>query len=101
MLWHGTCEIEWSWSAQQTESPSAWELFDPQVKSNPIPFFELRVSDPHGEPHAVVTISCHPRLAGKSKSAGLRRIIGVGRDLFWLKLRLLREPPHGGRIGQH
>ncbi len=27
----------------------------------------------------------------QKQERGLRRIVGVGRDLFWLKLRLLRE----------
>lgn len=43
-----------------------------------------------GEPHAVVTIDCKPRLQGRSKSTGLRRIAGVARDLVDLRLRLWR-----------
>jgi dolichol-phosphate mannosyltransferase len=34
-----------------------------------------------------VTIRCRPRLAGQSKSTGLRRIAGVARDLFDLRVR--------------
>ena len=44
-----------------------------------------------GVRHTVVTIECVPRLRGTSKSAGLRTIYRVGRDLVELKLRLLRE----------
>lgn len=37
-----------------------------------------------------VTIECVPRRAGTSKSTGLRRILGVARDLVDLRLRLWR-----------
>ncbi len=42
-------------------------------------------------PRRTVTIRCRPRRAGSSKSASLRRILGVGRDLFELRWRRLRE----------
>jgi dolichol-phosphate mannosyltransferase len=53
--------------------------------------FELpiRVVDA-GLPHRVVTIACRPRLSGFSKSAGLRRIVGVARDLGELRVRRTR-----------
>jgi dolichol-phosphate mannosyltransferase len=38
--------------------------------------------------HAVVSIHCLPRRAGVSKSTGLRRIVGVARDLVGLRFRL-------------
>ncbi|MDB4972184.1 MAG: hypothetical protein JWN48_525 [Myxococcaceae bacterium] len=38
-------------------------------------------------PRRTVTIRCRPRRAGVSKSASLRRIWGVGRDLFELRRR--------------
>lgn len=40
---------------------------------------------------ATVTIACRPRLAGFSKSTGLRRVLGVARDLLDLRVRRLRE----------
>ena len=42
-----------------------------------------------GVRHGVVAIHCQPRRSGHSKSTGLRRIAGVGRDLvgLWLRLR--------------
>jgi glycosyltransferase involved in cell wall biosynthesis len=42
-------------------------------------------------PRRTVTIRCRPRRAGSSKSASLRRIVGVGRDLFALRWRRLSE----------
>ncbi len=44
-----------------------------------------------GLPHRVVTIRCRPRLAGRSKSTGLRRIAGVARDLVELRRRRWRR----------
>jgi dolichol-phosphate mannosyltransferase len=38
-----------------------------------------------------VTIACRPRRAGQSKSTGVRRIAGVARDLFALRVRRARE----------
>lgn len=38
-----------------------------------------------------VTIPCRPRRAGFSKSTGLRRVLGVARDLLDLRVRRLRE----------
>jgi dolichol-phosphate mannosyltransferase len=51
--------------------------------------FPIRVVNA-GLPYRVVTIACRPRLHGFSKSAGLRRIVGVGRDLGELRLRRAR-----------
>lgn len=70
------------------------ELFDPDLLE-PDSFF-LNFEFPirmlrAGEPHAIVTIECRPRLSGHSKSTGYRRIVGVARDLVGLKVRLLRE----------
>ncbi|MFW5925485.1 MAG: glycosyltransferase family 2 protein [Myxococcota bacterium] len=42
-------------------------------------------------PVATVTIACRPRRAGHSKSTGLKRVLGVARDLIDLKRRRLRE----------
>lgn len=42
-------------------------------------------------PVATVTIACRPRRAGHSKSTGLKRVLGVARDLVDLKRRRLRE----------
>ncbi|MDP3274400.1 MAG: glycosyltransferase family 2 protein [Deltaproteobacteria bacterium] len=42
------------------------------------------------EPSATVEIACVPRRAGVSKSTGIKRIVGVGRELLGLKWRLLR-----------
>jgi dolichol-phosphate mannosyltransferase len=44
-----------------------------------------------GTAHAVVEIGCLPRRRGHSKSTGLRRVAGVGRDLLELRLRLGRR----------
>lgn len=43
-----------------------------------------------GERTAEVVVECVPRRAGVSKSTGLRRIWGVGRDLVDLRIRLWR-----------
>lgn len=40
---------------------------------------------------ATVTIPCRPRRAGFSKSTGIRRVLGVARDLLDLRVRRLRE----------
>lgn len=42
----------------------------------------------------VVTISCKPRRAGHSKSAGLRTIARVARELIGLRLRQRRRRPY-------
>jgi glycosyltransferase involved in cell wall biosynthesis len=42
-------------------------------------------------PFATVEVECVARRAGSSKSTGLKRIIGVGRDLLDLKIRLLKN----------
>jgi glycosyltransferase involved in cell wall biosynthesis len=46
-------------------------------------------------PRRTVTIRCRPRRAGVSKSTGLRRIWGVGRDLFALRRRRAHGSPSG------
>ncbi len=43
-----------------------------------------------GLPMRTVPIRCRPRRAGFSKSTGLKRVIGVGRDLLELRLRRAR-----------
>lgn len=48
--------------------------------------FPIRVVDAD-LPFRVVTIACRPRLHGSSKSAGLKRIVGVGLDLLALRAR--------------
>jgi hypothetical protein len=72
----------------------ARELFDPDVLV-PDTFF-LNFEFPirmlrAGVASATVTIECVPRLTGVSKSTGLRRVAGVARELFGLKVRMLRE----------
>lgn len=69
-------------------------LFDPE-QLKPDTFFlnfefPIRVVSAN-LPRRTVTIRCRPRRAGLSKSASLRRIWGVGRDLFELRLRRARE----------
>lgn len=44
-----------------------------------------------------VTIPCRPRRAGFSKSTGLRRVLGVARDLIDLRVRRLREAARASR----
>ncbi len=68
-------------------------LFDPE-QLRPDTFFlnfefPIRVVQA-GLPRRTVTIRCRPRRAGVSKSASLRRIWGVGRDLLELRLRRAR-----------
>jgi glycosyltransferase involved in cell wall biosynthesis len=41
-------------------------------------------------PYATVEVECVARRAGSSKSTGWKRIVGVGRDLLDLKVRLLQ-----------
>jgi dolichol-phosphate mannosyltransferase len=65
-------------------------LFDPE-QLQPDTFFlnfefPIRVAAAD-LPRRTVTIQCRPRRAGASKSASLRRILGVGRDLFALRAR--------------
>lgn len=69
-------------------------LFDPD-QLRPDSFFlnfelPIRVLSA-GLPYETVTIACRPRLAGQSKSAGLRRIVSVARDLADLRSRRFRE----------
>jgi glycosyltransferase involved in cell wall biosynthesis len=69
------------------------ELFDPQ-QLKPDTFFlnfefPIRVLAA-GLPHRTVTIRCRPRRAGSSKSTGIKRVAGVARDLFELRVRRLR-----------
>lgn len=71
-------------------------LFDPdQLKPDTFFLnfeFPIRVVSA-GLPHRTVTIRCRPRRAGVSKSASLRRIRGVARDLIDLRVRRLRGAP--------
>jgi len=39
-----------------------------------------------------VVIKCRPRLAGTSKSTGIKRVLGVARDLIDLRIRRFRKP---------
>ncbi len=67
------------------------ELFDPEVLVPDSFFlnfeFPIRVLR-MGEPFARVPIECVPRRHGTSKSTGLRRVVGVARDLVGLRWRL-------------
>ena len=75
------------------------EVFDPD-ELRPDTFFlnfefPIRVLNA-GVPSVVVSAHCRPRRSGRSKSAGLKRVLGVFRDLVLLRLRrsenyLLRE----------
>ncbi|MET0287626.1 MAG: glycosyltransferase family 2 protein [Polyangiales bacterium] len=69
-------------------------LFDPEQLVPDTFFlnfeFPIRVASA-GLPRRTVTIRCRPRRAGVSKSASVRRILGVGRDLFALRWRRLSE----------
>lgn len=71
------------------------ELFDPEQLVPDTFFlnfeFPIRVVGA-GLPRRTVTIRCRPRRAGQSKSASLRRIAGVARDLVALRVRRLRDP---------
>lgn len=54
--------------------------------------FELPIRVLRAElPYEIVTVACRPRLAGVSKSAGLKRIVSVAKDLTELRARRLRE----------
>jgi dolichol-phosphate mannosyltransferase len=69
-------------------------LFDPD-RLTPNTFF-LNFEFPirmlrAGTAASLVTIECRPRLSGRSKSTGLRRIAGVARDLVDLRVRLTKE----------
>lgn len=75
------------------------DLFDPDAL-RPDTFF-LNFEFPirmlgAGVPAAVVTIRCRPRQSGRSKSTGLKRIIGVARDLLELRVRRLKESVQRG-----
>ncbi len=69
-------------------------LFDPDRLAPDTFFlnfeFPIRVLGA-GTSSGLVTIECRPRLSGQSKSTGLRRILGVARDLVDLRLRLIKE----------
>lgn len=70
------------------------ELFDPE-RLRPDTFFlnfefPIRMLAAQVKT-ATVTIPCRPRVAGRSKSTGLRRIAGVARDLVDLRVRRARE----------
>jgi glycosyltransferase involved in cell wall biosynthesis len=70
------------------------ELFEPDLLRSDTFFlnFEFPIRMLRARtPHAVVTVECVPRRAGTSKSVGLKRVLGVARDLLDLKLRLVRE----------
>jgi dolichol-phosphate mannosyltransferase len=69
------------------------ELFDPE-QLKPDTFF-LNFEFPirtkaAGLPSRTVTIRCRPRRAGFSKSTGLKRVLGVARDLLELRVRRAR-----------
>lgn len=68
-------------------------LFDP-AQLRPDSFFlnfEFPIRVVNADvPRRVVTIACRPRLSGYSKSAGLKRIVGVARDLAELRARRTR-----------
>jgi dolichol-phosphate mannosyltransferase len=69
------------------------ELFDPE-QLRPDTFFlnfEFPIrAQAAGLPTRTVPIRCRPRLAGFSKSTGLKRVLGVGRDLLELRVRRAR-----------
>jgi dolichol-phosphate mannosyltransferase len=70
------------------------ELFDPDLLQPDSFFlnFEFPIRALRARRRvATVTIECVPRRAGASKSTGLKRIAGVAKDLFGLRLRLWRE----------
>jgi dolichol-phosphate mannosyltransferase len=69
------------------------QLFDPE-QLKPDTFF-LNFEFPirtraAGLPYRTVPIRCRPRRAGFSKSTGVKRVLGVARDLFELRLRRAR-----------
>jgi glycosyltransferase involved in cell wall biosynthesis len=67
------------------------ELFDPTLLVPDTFFlnFEFPIRTLRaGIPASTVTVECVPRRAGVSKSTGLRRILGVARDLVGLRRRL-------------
>ncbi|MDB4989457.1 MAG: hypothetical protein JWN04_4635 [Myxococcaceae bacterium] len=70
-------------------------LFDPEQLTPDTFFlnfeFPIRVVSA-GLPRRTVTIRCRPRRAGSSKSASMKRIWGVGRDLFELRRRRHERP---------
>lgn len=82
--------------AIQSDGPYLFRrtLFDPDQLTPDTFFlnfeFPIRVASAD-LPRRTVTIRCRPRRAGTSKSANLRRIFGVGRDLFELRWRRLHE----------
>lgn len=67
------------------------EIFDPDLLAPDSFFlnfeFPIRVFR-SGERYSTVTIDCVPRLRGASKSAGLKRIVDVAKDLLGLRWRL-------------
>ncbi|HEY0709451.1 MAG TPA: glycosyltransferase family 2 protein, partial [Polyangia bacterium] len=70
------------------------ELFDPDLLVPDTFFlnfeFPIRVLRA-GKPHQVVAIHCQRRRTGQSKSTGIRRILGVARDLVGFRMRLPRS----------
>lgn len=70
------------------------ELFDEDLLAPDTFFlnfeFPIRMARAR-EPHVTVTIRCVPRVAGVSKSTGLKRVAGVAKDLFGLRARLWAE----------
>ncbi len=69
------------------------ELFDPE-QLKPDTFFlnfEFPIrAQAAGLPTRTVAIRCRPRRAGFSKSTGLKRVLGVARDLLELRVRRTR-----------
>ena len=67
------------------------ELFSPELLAPDSFFlnfeFPIRVFR-SGERYATVSIECVPRLSGVSKSTGLKRVVGVAKDLVGLRWRL-------------
>ena len=70
------------------------ELFNPDTLKPDSFFlnfeFPIRILR-NGERYSTVTIRCIPRLSGRSKSTGWKRIWGVARDLVELRVRVARE----------
>lgn len=79
-------------------------LFDPDLLAPNTFFlnFEFPIRAMRSRvPFATVTIECVPRLTGTSKSTGWKRVAGVARELFDLKVRMLRERgSRGERAGR-
>jgi hypothetical protein len=69
-------------------------LFDPDALPPDTFFlnfeFPIRMLVAKRRTHSVV-IPCRQRLAGVSKSTGIRRILGVAQDLLLFRIRRFRE----------